>query len=359
MGQSRLRRADAWKRGAGTNHRRLLLAATACVTLALAAGCGSSSKSRSSTTHSTSKAAAVTAKATDIKGIVATGDTSPASASLNTLPKAERGLDPHIAGVSGQPLQQQISTIDVDLYNFWGRLFNKAGLQWPDMSQSFIASSPVQASDCGSSGGTIAPTDPWRLCDSSSGGTFYFPLAWVQQHVATDQGGVNLLLGMAELWSNHVENLLGITQAAESGKLPVADYAEINVCLAGVYAYSVNERKLFEAGDQQTFQNWYAQMSPEFTRVSAQDVSTQQLQQAFAAGLKSGNPGTCLPSKGGGGGQTTPQQTTPQTTPQPPATQTQPNGGGGGGGGGGTTIPLGSNGSNGSGGSSATTTSGG
>ena len=62
-------------------------------------------------------------------------------------------------------------------------------------------------------------TDPWRLCDTPSGGTFYFPLTWVGQNVATDQGGVNLLLGMAELWSNHVENLLGVTQAAQSGKI--------------------------------------------------------------------------------------------------------------------------------------------
>ena len=175
------------------------------------------------------------------------------------------------------------------------------------------------------------------MCDSASGGTFYFPLTWIQQHVATDQGGVNLLLGMAELWSNHVENLLGVTTAAESGKISPATYAEVNVCLAGVYTYSINQQKLFEAGDQQTFQNWYSTMSPEFTDVSASDVSTQQLQQAFNAGFQSGNPGTCLGSGGGGGGGATGTQS--QTTPQQPTTQTQTSSGGGGGS---STIPLGS-----------------
>jgi predicted metalloprotease len=370
MGQSRLPRADARKRGMGTNQRRLLAAATACATLALAVGCGSSSHSTSTSTSSAStsssasgstttgqttsastsagaSASAGSAKTTDVKGIASTGTEAPAKATLAALPKASQGLTPHIQGVSGQPLAQQITTIDNNIDSFWGQLFNKAGLQWPSMQQAIIANSPMQTSDCGNSG-SIAPTDPWRLCDSSNGGTFYFPLTWISQNVATDQGGVNLLLGMAELWSNHVENLLGITSAAENGKISPAAYAEINVCLAGVYTYSINEQKLFEAGDQQTFQNWYSTMSPEFTDVSPQNVSTQQLQQAFNAGFQSGNPGTCLGSNGSGGG----QQTTPQTTPQPPATQTQPSGGGGGGGGG-TTVPLGSS------GSGKTTTSGG
>jgi predicted metalloprotease len=325
---------------AGTIHRCLFAAGAACVTLALA-GCGSSSSSSStasasSTSPSTSAAAAAgTAHSITIKGLKTTGSKPAANATLTALPKAQKGLTAQIQGVAGQPLSQQITTIDGDINNFWGQLFNKAGLQWPSMKQSLVSSGTVSAPDC-QNDTTISATDPWRLCDSSSGGTFYFPLTWVGQNVATDQGGVNLLLGMAELWSNHVENLLGVTQAAQSGKIPPAGYAEINVCLSGVYAYSVNDRKLFQAGDQQTFQSWFQQMSPEFTDVSSQDVSTQQLQQAFEAGFKSGNPGTCLPSNGGGGGGTTSQTgTSPQTATQPANTQTQPAGGGTG------TIPLG------------------
>jgi predicted metalloprotease len=311
------------------------------------AGCGSSGGSGSTTSSSTAaKAAAGSAHVTTITGFKATGSKSPATATLTALPKAQKGVGAQIQGVAGQPLSQQITTIDGDINSFWGGLFNKAGLQWPAMRQSLISSGTASAPNC-QGDTTIAATDPWRLCDSPTGGTFYFPLTWVGQNVATDQGGVNLLLGIAELWSNHVENLLGVTQAAENGQIQPAGYAEINVCLTGVYAYSVNQRQLFQAGDQQTFQNWYQRMSPEFTDVSANDVSTQQLQQAFAAGLKSGNPSTCLPSKGGGGGggttsqtgtQTAPQtgtQTAPQTSTQPPTTQTQPSGGGTG------TIPLG------------------
>jgi len=335
---SGVRPAGARTRRAGTFHRCLVAAGAACATLALA-GCGSSSSSSSSTgasSSSSSSSAAAAANATPIKGLKTTGSKPAAQATLAALPKAQKGLTAQIQGVAGQPLSQQITTIDGDINNFWGQLFNKAGLQWPSMKQSLVSSGTVSAPDC-QNDTTISATDPWRLCDSASGGTFYFPLTWVAQNVATDQGGVNLLLGMAELWSNHVENLLGVTQAAESGKIQPAGYAEINVCLSGVYAYSVNERKLFQTGDQQTFQSWFQQMSPEFTDVSASDVSTQQLQQAFQAGFKSGNPGTCLPSNGGGGGTTsqTGTQTTPQTGTQPANTQTQPSGGGTG------TIPLG------------------
>ena len=332
---SGVRPVDARTHRAGTRHR-LLAAAAACATLALA-GCGSSSSSSSSSTTST-KAAAPSAQLTTIKGVTATGHKTPVHLTLAALPSAQKGPTAQIVGVAGQPLSQQITTIDGDINSFWGALFNKAKLQWPSMQQSIVASGTVQAPNC-QNDTTITPTDPWRLCDSPSGGTFYFPLTWVGQNVATDQGGVNLLLGMGELWSNHVENLLGVTTAAQDGKIQPAEYAEINVCLTGVYAYSVNGRKLFQAGDAQTFQTWFEQMSPEFTDVSAQDVSTQQLQQAFLTGFKSGAPGSCLSSSGGGGGTTSQTGTTPQTGTQSqtgtqPATTTQASGGTG-------TIPLG------------------
>jgi len=329
-------RPDARTHRAGNRYQRLLAAGTACTMLALA-GCGSGGSASTTSSSTATRAAAASARATTITGITSTGSQPPAQATLAALPKAQKGVTAQIQGVAGQPLSQQITTIDGDINHFWGELFNKARLQWPAMQQSIVASGTVQAPDC-QSHPTITPTDPWRLCDASSGGTFYFPLTWVGQNVATDRGGVKLLLGMAELWSNHVENLLGITSAAQNGQIQPAAYAEINVCLTGVYAYSVNGRQLFQAGDQQTFQDWYRQMSPEFTDVSARDVSTQQLQQAFAAGLKSGNPGTCLPSKGGGGtASQTATQTQSQTATQPSTTQTQPAGGGTG------TIPLGSN----------------
>jgi predicted metalloprotease len=359
MGFSRVDPAHVREHRARITHRRLLMTGAVCATLAVA-GCGSSGgQIRTTFTTTGSQGAAALGRGTPILGFHATGSKLPATATLAALPQAEKGVLTQVQGVAGQPLNMAITVVNSDINGFWGELFNKAGLQWPAMRQSLISSGTATASDC-QGDTTIAATDPWRLCDSATGGTFYFPLPWVGQNVATDRSGVNLLLGTAELWSNHVENLLGVTQAVQNGKITPANYAEINVCLAGVYAYSVNGRQLLQAGDQQTFQNWYQRMSPEFTDVSAKDVSSQQLQTAFAAGLKSGSPSACLPSKGGasvgggggggGGGGTTSQtatQTSTQTVTktgtqtvthaatQPPSTQTQAAGGGTG------TIPLG------------------
>jgi hypothetical protein len=278
--------------------RRVLGTGAACATLALA-GCGSGGQVTTTYTTTGSQGAATLGRGIPIPGFTATGSKPPATATLAALPNAAKGVITQIQGVAGQPLGQQITVINSDLNSFWGGLFNKAGLQWPAMRQSFISSSAANAANCHGDT-TIAATDPWRLCDSASGGNFYFPLSWIARNVATDTSGVNLLLGMAELWSNHVENLLGVTQAAKNRQITPAEYAEINVCLAGVYGYSINGRQLFQTGDQETFKSWYERMSPEFADISSKDVSTQQLQQAFAAGLNSGSPSDCLSSKGGG-----------------------------------------------------------
>lgn len=278
-------------------HRRLLVGGAACAALALA-GCGAARGTSTTFTITGSKAAAALGRGAPITGFKATGSKSPATATLAALPAAKQGEITQIEGVAGQPLNQQIVVVNGDINRFWGGLFNQAGLRWPAMRQSLIASGTAHAPDC-QGDTTITVTDPWRLCDSTSGATFYFPLPWVKQNVAIDQGGVHLLLGMAELWSDHVANLLGVTRAARTGRIQPAEYAEINVCLTGVYAYSVNERPLLQAGQQQTFTDWYRQMSPEFTDVTAQDVSTQQLRRAFATGSKSGDPSNCLTPEGG------------------------------------------------------------
>jgi predicted metalloprotease len=273
--------------------------AAAAVAVALA-GCGSSSSTSSSTsaasTGSSTKQAAV-AKPRPIPAVASpSGALEPKAAGLSKLGPVSRNRAAHLAGLGKVPLTQAIQEVSGDLNHFWSQVFASAKVRWPPMQDVVVDSQPVQTG-C-SSRPTIAPTDPWFLCDGSQGGTFFWTLPWIQQNIATDQGGVNLAFNMAEMWSFHLQNLFGYTGAMEQGRIPRGAWAEQTMCLTGIYVKALNDRRLFESGDKQTVEAFVRTLS-NVNGISAPDVSPGQLQRAFVAGFDSGAPNTCTihPSK--------------------------------------------------------------
>jgi predicted metalloprotease len=281
----------------------------------LIAGCGGSSSSSSttstasSTTHTTS---AVAAHLVVIRGVAsAPGAAKPTTAALIKLkpvPKAS-GIAPRISGLSTLPLQQQLSTLDGDLNSFWGQVFAKSNIQWPQAQEAFVSSAPVQT-PC-TNKPTIAPTDPWLLCQS----TFYWTLPWIQQNIAP-KGDVVLAFDVGLFWSLHVQDVLGFTQALEQGQLSKAQYAAQTVCLTGVWVRTIGQRNLFEQGDTQTLQGIIDTLQG-VDGIGPPDVTQQQLASAFATGYHNGAPGQCAPSSSGGGSSTTTTSTTTPTSTTP------------------------------------------
>ena len=322
---------------ATTLGRRGAAACAAAVLMVAVAACGSSSSSSSSTASSSSStstatssaAAAAKADPKPIAGVAAPAGAVPASqaklAKLHKVKKAS-GNGAHLAGLGKLSLTQAVQEVSGDLNSFWSQEFASSGVQWPQMSDVIVDTSAVQTQCSGRA--TVAPTDPWYLCDGSSGGTYYWTIPWMQQNIATDSGGVNLAFNMAEMWSFHILNLFGFTTQLQQGSEPKADWAEQAVCLTGVYVHSLSQRQLFEQGDQQTANNFITSLSG-VNGITSPDVTSQQLQGAFVAGFNSGAPSTCSVGASGNGGGTS---STTSTAPSPsPGTSTGP-----------TTIPLGS-----------------
>lgn len=324
-------------RGLPRVRSRIVPVVTLAAALTVLAGCGSSSSSSSSTSTSSSASAssssstAAMAHPKPIRGVRSpAGAVVLSKASLHRFHKVTKGagVSAHIAGLDGASVTQQVQTLSGDINQFWSSLFAHAGVQWPAMQDVVVDSQPVQTQCSGRA--TIGPTDPWFLCDGQNGGTFYWTIPWIQQNIATDQGGVNLAFSMAEMWGYHILNLAGATAQLSSGHLSKGQWAQQVMCLTGIYARSINQRQLFERGDQQAVQSFLGALSS-VAGIGAPDVSPQQLTQAFAAGFNSGDIGTCGLSTGGGngGGGGTSSQTQTNgggTTPAPisplPATTT-------------------------------------
>jgi predicted metalloprotease len=325
--QHALRRA-ASRTGAlrGGHRRRAIVPAVAVALAAAVAGCGSSSSSSSSSSTTTSTATTATAGTAHL--IVIHGAASPAgavkpsTAALAKLVHVNKGSGTaaHIQGLSNLPLQQQISTLDGDINSFWSKLFAQSGVQWPQAQEAFVTNQPVQT-QC-SSKPTIAPTDPWFLCDP----VFYWPLPWMQQNIQPN-GDVFLAFSVAIFWSFHVQNVLGFTQALQQGQMSKAQWANQTLCLTGLYIRTIGQRNLFEQGDTQAANQFLTSLQG-VNGISAPDVTNQSLTQAFVAGYNGGDPATCGVGNGGGGGGGGGGGTTPTTTPSP--MPTTPGGGGGG-----------------------------
>lgn len=267
------------------------------------AGCGSSSSSSTTSTGSstTSSASAAAAHPRPIPAVAAkSGATKPDSGTLAKLHPVAKGsgAQAHLGGLGKLQLSQAVQVVSGDINKFWSGQFANANVQWPPMQDVIVDQSAV-STQCQRS--TVAPTDPWYLCDGQNGGTFYWTIPWMQQNIDTDQGGVNLAFNMAELWSFHILNVVGATSQLQSGSLSKAQWAEGAVCLTGIYVRSLSDRKLFEQGDAQTA-NQFVQSLSSVAGIGSPDVSSQQLQQAFSTGFNSGQPSGCGIGGGGGGG---------------------------------------------------------
>jgi predicted metalloprotease len=296
------------------------------------AGCGSSNKSSSSSSSSSSASASAsnTAKAhPSVVPAVASPSGAKALTSLKQLPKVPRGtsLAPHIVGFSNVPIATVIPTISADINKFWSGLAAQANLQWPQVSETLVQTSPA-STQC-SSNPTVQPTDPIFICaaapNSGASTAIYWTVPFMQQKVDTDPGRVNLAFTMAMIWSFQVQNVTGALQALQSNQMTKGAFAQENVCLTGVYVNSLNDRKMFEQGDSTAVQNFLNNLTQTFG-IGSPDVTPQQLQQAFIQGFNTGDPSQCA-SGGGGGGTTTTSTTanpTSSTTSTPGLTTTTP-----------------------------------
>ncbi len=297
-------------------HRIGLTSVTALVLGVLASGCGSSSSTTSTASRTTTTRNAAAAHVILIRGVPspsgAVKPTTVAITRLKPVPKAS-GIAPRISGLRTLPLQQQLSTLDGDLNSFWGQVFAKSNIQWPQASEAFVSSAPVQT-PC-TNRPTIAPTDPWFLCQS----TFYWTLPWIQQNISP-KGDVVLAFDVGVFWSLHVQDVLGFTQALEQGQISKAQYAAQTLCLTGVWVRTIGQRNLFEQGDTQAL-NGILDTLQGVDGIGPPDVTQQSLASAFVSGYNNGAPGQCAPgSSGGGSSTTTTSTTTPSsTTPAGPS----------------------------------------
>jgi hypothetical protein len=301
-----------------------LIGSAAALAIAVA-GCGSSSSSSSATAtaapvKTTSKATAVVAHPRTIPGVASPKNAIPASTAglkkLAVVPKGA-GFSPHLAGLGKLPLTQAIQEVSGDLNHFWSSEFANSSVRWPQVQDVVVASSPVQT-QC-SDRPSVAPTDPMYLCwGQNLPYTFYWPVTFMQQRIATDAGGVNLAFTIAEMWSFLIQNLVGTSQQLANGQMTKGQWAQQTLCLTGIYVRSLNDRKLFEQGDQKAFDSFMSALV-NVNGITAPDVSPQQLQQAFVAGFNSGSPGTCVQ---GGSGTPTTTTTTPTPSPGLPGTTT-------------------------------------
>ena len=252
------------------------------------AGCGSSS-SHTTTVRPASATRAVKATPIPVKGVVSPkGAIAASQAGLAKLVTVHRGTSPRIQGLDNVPITQAIPALSGDLNQFWSQEFASSGVQWPSVQDVLVESAPVQT-QC-SSRPTVAPTDGMFLCFGQTGYTLYWTVPWMQQTIDTDPGGVNLALGMAGMYSDAVQDLFGFYQQLQSGSMTTSEWQQQNLCLTGVYAASINNRKLFEQADAQTIANWLNALSG---GTGSGAATSQQLQQAFTAGFNSGSPATC------------------------------------------------------------------
>lgn len=232
-----------------------------------------------------------------------TGAVPAKQAGLAKLVTAKTGLSPRITGLDNAPIMKAVITVSLDLNHFWSQEFASSGVQWPKTQQVLLSSQaqPLRT-PCGR---TLAPTDPYDVCFSPTMTTFFWTLPWMQQNVDTDPGGVNLLLGMASLYSWEVQGLFGYFQQVQSGQITPAQAQEQNLCLAAIYAKSIANRRLFEQADQTTINHWLSTISGGGGSGAA---THQQLAGAFVAGFNSGSPATCgiqgAPPPAGGTGTT-------------------------------------------------------
>ncbi len=311
---------------AGWRHRLLGAAGLVSALALILAGCGSSSSSSSSSTSSaasSSTSSQVNAAKAHPSVVPAVPTPSSKQLTLKALGKVPRGAKfaPHIVGFSGIPIAQAIPTISADINKFWSGLAAKANVQWPQVQEVLVQGSPVQTNCSGKA--TEAPTDPVFICtaapNSQGQTTIYWPVTFLQQKVDTDPGRVNLALEESLVWALQVQNVTGALSGLQSGKGSKSGFAQENVCLAGVYVNSLNNRKMFEQGDSPALQSFYNNLTGTFG-ITSPDVTPQQLQSAFVTGFKTGDPSQCQSllgsGGGGGGGSTTPSSTTtPSTTP--------------------------------------------
>jgi predicted metalloprotease len=235
-------------------------------------------------------------------GVNESSATTPAGGpeDLRKLPALRRGETtgqlPAIRGSAGLSLAEWLHAVNTDIATFWRTSFNAGGLSYT-APKEVIYNQPISDA-CG----RLDPKDSAAYCSLDQ--TVLLALPY-EGGLFRDFGDTAVAVSVAHENGHHVQNLLTIKRrffdAPKGASNPVVLRSrafELQAdCLAGIWAFSVGARGLFEQGDvEEGLFSRNALGDPPGTSPKDPQAhgSGPQRARAFQRGLESGNPDVCL-----------------------------------------------------------------
>jgi predicted metalloprotease len=166
---------------------------------------------------------------------------------LTRLPRIHRptssAVAPNIKGLEGLSLEQSLDTVGNDVGTFWQQQFNQAGYAFAPANQDIVEDQGQTGCDPPK---TFTTDDGPFYCSIDA--TINLPVGFFKRE-AVPIGSTAVAIVVAHEWGHRVQDLLGLFQLAQQGKVKGIQLELQADCLAGVWASSVYRRGLLEPGD--------------------------------------------------------------------------------------------------------------